>query len=72
MTHRYRLRVGERVIHLSARSDRACYDAAEDICGYLLTQGIYGEETSGTDAALVHVGRPGESAGDEEAPQRHQ
>lgn len=33
--HRYLLRVGDRVIRISARSEQACFEAAEDICAYV-------------------------------------
>lgn len=35
MIHRYTLRVGDRVIRISARSEQACFEAAEDICAYV-------------------------------------
>lgn len=35
MIHRYTLRVGDRVIRISARSEQACFEAAEDICRYI-------------------------------------
>lgn len=35
MIHRYTIRVGERTIRISARSEQACFEAAEDICAYV-------------------------------------
>lgn len=35
MIHRYTLRVGDRVIRISARSEQACFEAAEDICAHV-------------------------------------
>lgn len=35
MIHRYTLRVGDRVIRISARSEQACFEAADDICAYV-------------------------------------
>ena len=32
--YRYELRIGDRIVRISARSEQACREAAQDICGY--------------------------------------